>query len=121
MCLASAHVAGLRAIRVLEPKAATSAARPEIRRALWRCWIRLPIRARRVVAFQVPEVAGSIRVVSPRFVRSAHRAGAVVQVWTVDRAEDMRRLLQWGVDGIITDRPDVAVEVVREWTRTATA
>jgi glycerophosphoryl diester phosphodiesterase len=36
-------------------------------------------------------------------------------VWTVDRAADIRRLLRWGVDAIITDRPDVAVEIVREF------
>jgi len=36
-----------------------------------------------------------------------------VQVWTVDRADDMRRLNSWGVDGIISDRPDIAVDVVR--------
>ena len=56
------------------------------------------------------------RVVSPRFVKLAHNAGIVVQVWTVDEPDDMRRLLEWGVDGIITDRPDVAVDVVRDWT-----
>ena len=115
VCLASEHVAGVRRVRELEPTIATSAARAEIRRALYRVWTRLPIRAPGFQAFQVPEVAGLLRVVSPRFVRAAHRAGVVVQVWTVDRAEDMRRLLQWGVDGIITDRPDVGVQVVREW------
>ena len=36
-----------------------------------------------------------------------------MQVWTVNEAADMRRLLDWGVDGIISDRPDIAVEVVR--------
>jgi glycerophosphoryl diester phosphodiesterase len=64
-------------------------------------------------AFQVPETAGTTRVVSPRFVRDAHDAGIAVQVWTVNEAADMRRLLGWGVDGLISDRPDVAVEVVR--------
>jgi len=119
VCFAGEHASGLQAIRRLEPQAATSAARVEIRRALVRSWFGLPAGGRGVVAFQVPEARGPIRVVSPRFVRSAHRAGRAVQVWTVDRAEDMRRLLAWGVDGIITDRPDVAVEVVREWGKRA--
>ncbi len=117
VCFASAHARGLRLIRRLEPNAATSAATPEIRGALWRSWIGLPIGGHRVVAFQVPETARTLRIVSPRFVRAAHRAGRVVQVWTVDQADDMRRLLRWGVDGIITDRPDVGVEVVRKWLR----
>ena len=64
-------------------------------------------------AFQVPEFAGSTRVVSPRFVRYAHEAGVAVQVWTVNDKADMRRLLSWGVDGLISDRPDLAVSVVR--------
>jgi len=115
VCFASEHVSGLRVIRALEPRAATSAAREEIRRALYRAWLGWPIGRRPFVAFQVPEVVGAIRIVSPRFVRAAHRAGLVVQVWTVDSADDMRRLLQWGVDGIISDRPDVAVTVLQEW------
>ena len=65
--------------------------------------------------YQVPETAGSIRVVSPTFVRHAHEAGLEVQVWTVDEPADIRRLLDWGVDGIISDRPDVAAETVGEW------
>jgi glycerophosphoryl diester phosphodiesterase len=36
-----------------------------------------------------------------------------VRVWTVDAAADIQRLLEWGVDGIISDRPDVAVPIVR--------
>jgi glycerophosphoryl diester phosphodiesterase len=116
VCFAGEDVGGLRVIRALEPGAAISAARVEIRRALCRAWIGWPIGRQPFQAFQVPEVAGPIRVVSPRFVRAAHRAGLAVQVWTVDRADDMRRLLRWGVDGIITDRPDVAVAVVRAWT-----
>jgi glycerophosphoryl diester phosphodiesterase len=62
----------------------------------------------------VPELAGATRVVSPRFVAAAHAAGVRVYVWTVDAPDDIRRLLSWGVDGIITDRPDVAVPLVAD-------
>jgi len=53
--------------------------------------------------------------VSPAFVDGAHRAGLGVQVWTVNDEQDARRLLGWGVDALITDRPDVMVPLVREW------
>ena len=56
--------------------------------------------------FQVPEAFGATRVVTPQFIRTAHAAGVPVQVWTVDEEQDMRRLLEWGVDGLITDRPE---------------
>jgi glycerophosphoryl diester phosphodiesterase len=52
--------------------------------------------------------------VSPRFVAAAHAAGLGVQVWTVDTEEDARRLLDWGVDALITDRPDRLVPLVAE-------
>jgi glycerophosphoryl diester phosphodiesterase len=41
-------------------------------------------------------------------VDEAHGLGLVVVPWTVNRAEDMSRFLRWGVDGLITDRPDIA-------------
>jgi glycerophosphoryl diester phosphodiesterase len=68
-------------------------------------------------AFQVPEVYAGIRIVTPDFIARAHDAGVGVVVWTVNREEDMRRLLEWGVDGLITDRPDIAVPVLRAWFR----
>ena len=61
--------------------------------------------------YQVPECAEAVRIVSPRFVRDAHASGFKVQVWTVDEEADMRRLLEWGVDGLISNRPDLAVRV----------
>src|SRR5204863_9257426 len=101
----------LRAARTLDPAAATSAAREEVRLALYRSWARWPVRRAAYHGFQVPETWGMTRVVSPRFVRDAHGSGAAVQVWTVDREVDAQRLLTWKVDALITDRPDVIVPV----------
>ena len=67
-----------------------------------------------VDAFQVPETSARYRVVTPAFVRAAHRANIPVHVWTVDDPDDMRRLLEWGVDGIQTDRPDLLADVLVE-------
>jgi glycerophosphoryl diester phosphodiesterase len=56
--------------------------------------------------FQVPETTRGMRLVTPRFVRDAARRRVPVHVWTVNDPDDMARLLEWGVDGLITDRPD---------------
>lgn len=103
----------LRAARAYEPEIRTGSSREETRLALYRSWVRWPVRRPAYREYQVPEVAGATRVVSPRFVNDAHDAGLAVKVWTVDDEADMRRLLEWGVDAIISDRPDVAVRVVR--------
>ena len=93
----------------------TSAASEEIRWFLYRSWVGLAPRTMACRAFQVPESSGLTRVVSPRFVRAATRAGIPVQVWTVDVPADMERLIGWGVRGLISDRPDLAVQAVRRW------
>ncbi len=79
-------------------------------------WHRIPGRwyVPAVDAFQIPEEWGRHRVVTPAFVRAAHRANIPVHVWTVDDPDDMRRLLDWGVDGIQTDRPDLLADVLTE-------
>jgi glycerophosphoryl diester phosphodiesterase len=104
----------LRAAREYEPRIATGSSREETRLFLYRSWVRWPVRHPPYREFQVPELAGATRVVSPRFVHYAHEANCPVKVWTVDEEADMRRLLSWGVDAIISDRPDVAVRIVRE-------
>ena len=65
--------------------------------------------------YQVPECAEATRIVTPRFIRHAHAASLKVQVWTVDEEADMRRLLDWGIDGLISNRPDLAVRVRNEF------
>ena len=113
VCLASFGLHVLRATRALEPAIATSAARGEVRWALYRSRCRWPVSRVTYAGYQVPEISGNARVVSTRFVKDAHCRGLGVHVWTVDAAPDARRLLQWGVDGLITDRPDLIVPVCR--------
>jgi glycerophosphoryl diester phosphodiesterase len=102
----------LRAIRRLEPGVPTGASREEVRLALYRSWLRWPLGKEAYREFQVPERSGPTRIVSRRFIAHAHRAGLAVKVWTVNDPADMRRLLDWGVDALITDRPDLAVAAV---------
>jgi glycerophosphoryl diester phosphodiesterase len=117
VCLGSFSDAVLQASRAYGPEIATSTGRLGVRMALYRSWCYLSPGNVPYQALQVPEMSGATRVVSPRFVKMAHKAGLVVQVWTVDDAADIRRLLDWGVDGIISDRPDVASQVLRDWLR----
>jgi glycerophosphoryl diester phosphodiesterase len=53
-------------------------------------------------------------VVTPGFVERAHRHGLQVHVWTINDPAEMHRLLDLGVDGIITDRADLLKEVLQE-------
>lgn len=111
VCLGSSGLRVLRAARRLEPAIVTSASREEVRWALYRSWVHWPARRAAYGGFQVPEWSGATHVVSPRFIRAARRATLGVQVWTVDTEIDARRLLGWGVDALITDRPDIIVPV----------
>jgi glycerophosphoryl diester phosphodiesterase len=63
-------------------------------------------------AFQVPEYSGMLHVVTDHFLAGAHRHNIDVHVWTVDDPADMQRLIDLGVDGIITNRPDLLLELL---------
>lgn len=67
-----------------------------------------------VDAFQIPERHGGRQVLNPRFVREAHAHNVALHVWTVDEEADMRRLLEWGVDGLVTDRPDRLARILHQ-------
>ena len=65
-----------------------------------------------VDAFQMPERHNGRQVLTPRMLDELHARNVAVHVWTVDEVDDMRRLLGWGVDGIVTDRPDRLARVL---------
>ncbi len=74
---------------------------------------------RQAACAQVPVHFGRVRIVDPSFIGACHRRGLQVHVWTVDEAAEMERLLDLGVDGIMTDHPAVLKEVLSargQWT-----
>lgn len=115
VCFAGFDGGVVRTARQQGADVVTSAAREETRWFLYRSWLAAAPRRTAYRALQVPEMVGAMRVVSRRFVRAAERAGVPVAVWTVDTPAAMERLLGWGVRGLISDRPDLAVPVVRRW------
>lgn len=63
-------------------------------------------------AVQIPERHRGIRIVTPALIRAAHECGTEVHAWTINDPEDMTRLVAAGVDGIITDRADLALRAL---------
>ena len=64
---------------------------------------------------QVPERAAGLQVTTPSMIRRLHALGVEVHIWTVNDPTRMRQLLELGVDGIVTDRADLAIRVVKEF------
>jgi glycerophosphoryl diester phosphodiesterase len=69
-------------------------------------------------ALQVPENIGALQVVSKQFVDAAHERNLKVHVWTINDAADMQRLIEMGVDGIMTDYPDQLLNMFGRTTKT---
>ena len=99
----------LDAARALAPDIQTSASRQEIERAIKRAYLWLGPGRAGCTLFQVPIRFHGRDVLSRRLTRTLRRAGYVVHSWIIDDPEEMRRLADWGVTGLISDRPDVAM------------
>jgi glycerophosphoryl diester phosphodiesterase len=65
-------------------------------------------------ALQIPRSVRGMNVITPRFVEAAHHHGIQIHVWTIDDPREMVELLAAGVDGLMTDLPDVLHEVLTE-------
>ncbi|HEU4560627.1 MAG TPA: glycerophosphodiester phosphodiesterase [Longimicrobium sp.] len=67
-----------------------------------------------VDAFQMPEQHNGRQVLTPRMLAELQARSVAVHVWTINETADMRRMLEWGVDGIVTDRPDRLARMLHE-------
>ncbi|MFK0118161.1 glycerophosphodiester phosphodiesterase [Streptomyces sp. NPDC090994] len=115
VCLGSFSEARVaRAQRLAGPRLATSYGTRGVL-GLRLCSWGVPGAPRRpAVAAQVPEAQSGIPVADHRFVRAAHARGLQVHVWTVNEPERMHRLLDLGVDGIMTDHIDILRKVMED-------
>ncbi|MDW4904345.1 glycerophosphodiester phosphodiesterase [Streptomyces sp. ADMS] len=104
----------VRAQRLAGPRLATSYGIRGVLNLRLRSW-GMPVGVRRsAIAAQVPEAQSGIPVVDRSFVRTAHARGLHVHVWTVNDPDRMHRLLEWGVDGIMTDHIDTLRKVLED-------
>ncbi|BBC38075.1 Phosphodiesterase [Streptomyces graminofaciens] len=103
-----------RAQRLAGPRLATSYGRSGILGLRLRSW-GVPARLRgSAVAAQVPEAQSGVPVLDRRLVRAAHARGLQVHAWTVNEPQRMHRLLDLGVDGIMTDHIDTLRKVLED-------
>jgi glycerophosphoryl diester phosphodiesterase len=85
-------------------------------RGVLKAWLAgwgLPVPAYGFPVLQIPRSARGIPIATPRFVAAAHARGVQVHVWTIDEEPEMERLLDIGVDGLMSDRPAVLKAVLQ--------
>lgn len=63
-------------------------------------------------SLQVPEESSGITVMTESFIHAAHERNLAVEPWTINDKETMQKFIEWGVDGIMTDRPDIMLEIL---------
>lgn len=113
VCFAAFSHERLQRIRAAMPEAASSFSPKEVTRLkLGRGTMSSYGVQRGGVCLQVPHRHGRITVVTPAFVRRAHRLGLQVHVWTIDDPAEMHQLLDLDVDGLVSDRIDILKEVL---------
>lgn len=112
--IASFHSEPMDRFRTLFPEIATSAPEKEIRKFIILHKIGLGFLYRPLAeSFQVPERSAGIHILTPSFIEEAHSKNLKIEVWTINEREDMERIYEMGVDGIMTDRPSVLIDVIK--------
>lgn len=105
--VASFHQDALDEFRVACPEVSTSATMNEVIDFFARHFLFLGATySPEAQAVQVPEYRSGLHVLTSRFVQDAYARNMHVHAWTINEAEDMQRMIDLGVDGIITDYPD---------------
>jgi len=110
---ASFHYRQVRRVRAMAPEIITSFAKAEVRIMMIQMMLKLPMTmSRGARILQVPVYSGKVRIVTPELVRKLHRRHRFIQVWTINDPEEMKSLLDMGVDGIISDDPATLLKVI---------
>lgn len=116
--IASFHDEAMQNFRAACPEVATSASRGEVTRfvLLGKVFLSgLVIPAYESIQPPYdPAESMNIPIMTKRFVREAHARNVAVEPWTVNDPDLMKQYVEWGVDGIMTDRPDLLIEVLKE-------
>jgi len=113
--IGSFHPSALKTFRTLCPNVLTSLHPNEVRNmvlssyASYKGFFRPKARAA-----QVPMRSGRIQIIHPGFIKLAKQRNIAVQVWTINDPEEMQYLIDLGVDGIMTDRPDLLLELLQQ-------
>lgn len=113
--ITSFHNSVMKAIRLKAPDIATAASQAEVKEMYILALLGLgrlhqPVGS----SYQIPLIHKGTTVATPGFMRAAHSVGQEVYVWTIDDEAQMKNLLEMGVDGIITSRPDILAGILSE-------
>ena len=116
--IGSFHDQAMKNFRHTCPEVATSAARNEVRNYVLLgkafLWGFVVPDYQTIQPPYDPEESLGIRIMTERFVRESHAKNIRVEPWTVNDSELMKQYIEWGVDGIITDRPDLMIQALKE-------
>jgi glycerophosphoryl diester phosphodiesterase len=116
--IASFHDEAMQNFREACPEVATSASRGEVTKFVLLGKVFLSgLVAPQYESIQPPynpSESMNIPIMTKRFIREAHAKNIKVEPWTVDNPQLMKQYIEWGVDGIMTDRPDLMIEVLKE-------
>jgi len=116
--VASFHDEAMAIFRETCPEVATSASRTEVRNFVLLGKVFLSgfvvPRYQSIQPPYDPSESLGITIITERFIREAHAKNIKVEPWTVNDPELMKQYIEWGVDGIITDRPDLMVEILNK-------
>lgn len=112
ICFASDNDRRLQFMRdALGPDACTSSATGEMIRFALPALVGLKGTLPQGQCVQIPTHANFLPVLTKRMLNQAHEAGKVVHIWTIDDEGQMNRLIDFGVDGIMTDRPELLRQI----------
>jgi glycerophosphoryl diester phosphodiesterase len=116
--VASFHDVAMKNFRATCPEVATSASRTEVQNYVLLgkafLWGFIVPDYQTIQPPYDPADSLGITIMTERFIRESHAKNIRVEPWTVNDPELMKRYIEWGVDGIITDRPDLMIEMLKE-------